>query len=244
MEFQYKHINSFDNLHFNLDLIKNILQPTYDKVIVIPTYNRKDILKKTLDSFVKTKLDNNTLLIIIDDNSNEETQQFIKNYDIYNVFTIKLFKKENKCMYDSFVMGFDYAIQNYPSIKYLITLDSDTIHKPNWLEKEIQLFKRFNDNNILLTGFNTNNHKTKKYFNDYSEKHTIGGINILFHKNYYINYGREAFIHHKRDWDWGFCGISKKYKYKIICTKPSVIQHIGDIGLNSNKGKYDKANDF
>jgi glycosyltransferase involved in cell wall biosynthesis len=235
-------INDFNSLHSSLDILISIINNNYKFAIVIPTYNRLDMIKKTLDSLFKTNLQN-TLLFIIDDNSNKETKDFIKEYNCL-IHTVKLFKKENKLMHDSFVMGFDNAIKNYPSIEYLITLDSDTIHKPNWLLKLHELYNTINNKNSIITGFNTLNHKITKSFKNYHMKHSIGGINMFFHKDFYIEHIRPILISVKKGWDWQVVFHCWNKEFRMYCTKPSVIQHIGNIGLHSKNGKYDKANDF
>jgi glycosyltransferase involved in cell wall biosynthesis len=235
-------IHNFNSLYSSLDYLSNLLNNNYKFAIVIPTYNRLDMIKKTFDSLIKTNL-KNTLLFIIDDNSNKETQDFIKKYEFFSINTIKIFKKENKKMYDSFVMGFDNAIKNYPSIEYLITLDSDTIHKTHWLDELYKIYKQVNED-CIITGFNTSNHKIQKTFKDYYLKESMGGVNMFFHKDLYIKYFRDILIRFKLEWDIYMSAFKKKYNYKLYCTKPSVIQHIGDIGLNSKKSKYDKAMDY
>jgi len=236
-------INDFNSLHSSLDILISIINNNYKFAIVIPTYNRLDMIKKTLDSLFKTKLQN-TLLIIIDDASNKETQDLIKNYNCL-IPTIKFFKKENKCMYDSFVMGFDHVIEYYPSIEYLITLDSDTIHKENWLIKLYELYNIVNNKNCIVTGFNTtSHHKIQKSFPNYHIKKSIGGINMFMNKNLYINHIKQILISGKKDWDWAVVRYFEKKKFTFYCTKPSVIQHIGDIGMHSNPKKYDRALDF
>ena len=53
-----------------------------------------------------------------------------------------------------------------------------------------------------------------------------------------------------RDWwnrglDWEICYGLKRNNGRIFCTKPSIVDHIGEIGDNSGgKDKYDKAIDY
>jgi hypothetical protein len=50
-------INDFNSLHSSLDRLISIINNNYKFAIVIPTYNRLDMIKKTLDSlFTPLKL--------------------------------------------------------------------------------------------------------------------------------------------------------------------------------------------
>lgn len=230
----------FKYVDVNVDNISNI-----DTCIVIPCYNRKDYIEKTFDSLTQTGLES-AMIIIIDDASNNDVFEFIKNYHFKDIPVIKLCKYKNSGMYSSFVIGFDIAVDN--NMKYLITLDSDTIHKKDWLQKIKKLYTDYIHlyDPLLITGFNTRNHQTLNKNNDFVMKNTIGGINMLFDKDMYVKDIRNIFINSKNGWDWAVANLYKidKNKTHILCTVPSVIQHIGSNGLNSKNNRYDKAIDF
>ena len=48
----------------------------------------------------------------------------------------------------------------------------------------------------------------------------------------------------KSGWDWIVVYKANELNIPLIATKPSVIQHIGITGMNSNKQKYDYAEDY
>lgn len=230
----------FKYIDVNVDNITNI-----DTCIVIPCYNRKDYIEKTFNSLSQTDLES-VMIIIIDDASNNDVFEYIKNYNFKDIPVIKLCKYKNSGMYSSYVIGFDIAVSN--NMKYLITLDSDTIHKKDWLK---QIKKLYIDNinvlnPLLITGFNTRNHQTLSKNNNYVMKKTIGGVNMLFDLDMYVKDIRNIFIDKKNAWDWAVCDLFKidNKKTHILCTVPSVIQHIGSNGLNSKNNRYDKAIDF
>ncbi len=89
-------------------------------------------VKKCLESLKKyTK---NYELIIVDNNSNKETKEYLENIDWLD-FTL-ITNKEN--------IGFGYGNNQGIKIakcKYICFLNSDTIVTPNWLAKLIQCFK-------------------------------------------------------------------------------------------------------
>lgn len=60
----------------------------YKLSIIIPTYNREEYIKKTIDSVINQTIGfENIELIIIDDNSKDNTQQIINEY-AKNILTL------------------------------------------------------------------------------------------------------------------------------------------------------------
>ncbi len=96
---------------------------------------------KTLNAYT-----NNYELIIVDNGSNKETKEFIKNLDWFDYTLIT--NKENK--------GFSYG--NNQAIKiakydYICFLNSDTLLTPNWLGKLMKGFKYHKD--VAMVGPST-----------------------------------------------------------------------------------------
>jgi hypothetical protein len=71
---------------------------------------------------------------------------------------------------------------------------------------------------------------------------------MFFNKNVYKIINDNVFKNNKNKnfyWDFEVCDLANKMNIKIVVTKPSVIQHIGNVGLNSNLDTgYDIAEDF
>ena len=59
-------------------------------------------------------------------------------------------------------------------------------------------------------------------------------------------YFHKSLINQIKNWwdngyyDWAVVEGLKKDGGRIFCTKPSIIEHIGKIGYNSNENSYDK----
>ena len=121
----------FNNL-FDHHSLKDYIR--HDRVsIVIPVYNALDYLKKCIDSLVK--FTQNYELIIIDNNSNEETKQYLNELKVTLGFKLQT-NKENK--------GFSYACNQgikLSGCNYICFLNSDTVLTPNWLGKMMRGFK-------------------------------------------------------------------------------------------------------
>jgi hypothetical protein len=180
-----------------------------------------------------------------------KVRKLIEEYENKNTTLIKIYKNKHGNMFDSILTGFD-LLSTF--CDYLMTIDSDTIHKKDWIIKSLDTYNNvYNDvkhNNILLSGFNTTNLGTHKVINEknkYVIKSTVGGCHMFIHSDIYYKYIRHALISHK--WDTNITNIMKNvYDSIIVTTKPSVIEHIGfkSSGHRNNdiEGKYDIAVDF
>lgn len=232
----------------NIDL--EITDPSIDRIysnakniegeigIVLPTYNRPEYLEITLSSLAVSNL-SNCVLVMIDDNSDDDTIDIIKQFDM-DIPTIKVFKNKNKNMYHSLILGWE--ILNKLGCTYFCNIDADVMVRPDWIGTLVSTYNLF-DNKILLTGFNTtkNGHDNIDETDSYYEKLTVGGVNLFFHKDRYEEFKP---IMTDRMWDYNLSYYCKNNNIKLISTKPSVVQHIGYYGLNANPDNFDYAYDF
>ena len=213
-------------------------------LFLMRNYNRPEYLKNTLSHLDNSDVDICFKKIIYDDASNDKEvlkilNNYKKKYDI--IFNSKNYKQK------SMVKFLDIIKKKYDNIEYdfICYLDNDAIVKKNFIKKNIEIFdqikkeQKLSDNKILLTGFNTNNHKILKSFDNYHIKKSIGGIHMFFHKSLLKNI--------KKWWDykedWGIVEKIKKEGGLIFCTRPSVVEHIGSKGYNT-KYRFDKSDDF
>ena len=246
--------------------------------IVVPCFGRYEYVKKCFDSLFKTILgtlyknkhkqddiDNSSsqiidaseiVLVIVDESLTKEqsydkikTNNMIKEYK-FGFPTIKIFKNKHGNMFDSFLVGCDLLM---PYCEYMMNLDSDTIHKNDWINTTMNIFYKLEqkhpNKNILLSGFNTINegrHKIIKEFDNYYLKSSVGGCHLCFKTSLYKSLLRYVIISYK--WDTNIHDIVNKHDGVIACTKPSVINHIGDTSSghrkNVNGEKADKSIDF
>jgi glycosyltransferase involved in cell wall biosynthesis len=204
--------------------------------IVITTYNRPALLKKTLQDFDKTELPDNIeqgCVIIIDDASQDlETIKIINEYKLTfpaNWSLIKIFHSTNGGMYTSLNEGFDLLTSK--GFETLCNLDGDILLKTYWLKAIVRLYDKFKHENII-TGFNFNPQLVIEKYNHtddgYMLKMATGGINYIFSKENYYKYVRPAF-EYKNFWDSHVSDNHFKDKKMFVCASPSVIQHHIDI---------------
>jgi hypothetical protein len=228
---------------YTYNIPKIVIKDKINIGIVIPCFSRKDYLEQFLNSIKDSDLSGCILLFMdesISDNCpNPITQDRIEVHNTISSFmnniqeneseftgsAIHITKKYHSNMFDSILHGFD-ILQNY--CKFLMTIDSDTIMKHNWISKLLKTVKNIGyEKKYILSGFNTTNTKRHLILHDndkYYEKSTIGGCHIMFDVKYYSEL-RCTLNSHK--WDTNIVQHAKKLKYNIYVTKPSVIDHIG-----------------
>ena len=107
--------------------------------VILPTFNEGghivNLIKKIQNVFKKSKCKYE--IIIIDDNSNDNTQINIKK-KIYSSF-VKLFvRKKNRSLVDSINEGILRS-----SNHYIIWLDADFQHPPHYIKKFIKYSKKY-----------------------------------------------------------------------------------------------------
>ena len=136
--------------------------------VVIPSYNRKDFLKRSIDSAInqtKKPLE----VIVVDDGSTDGTETMIKSdYDF-----VKFIKQKNKGVSAARNIGIKVSIG-----EWICFLDSDDEWKKDKLEKQINAvksnpsYKFFNSNEIWIkNGLRINQKKKhKKYGGDIFDK--------------------------------------------------------------------------
>lgn len=238
---------NYGKIEFN-----NISKDNYKYGIVVPFYSRNIVVQKFLESLKNTNL-SETLVIFIDESMtkdiNQDHKEVNKSVSQFNLSTplIKIFKNKHGNMFDSILYGLD-LLYNY--CDFLSTIDSDTIHKKNWLNKIYQSWYQCNqdypNHNILVSGFNVESkrHSIIEKKEKYILKNSVGGCHMFFKKDLYLTYIRKCLISHK--WDTNIITSLRESKHKIITTNPSVIQHIGNITSVGRKDQitYDYAKDY
>jgi GT2 family glycosyltransferase len=214
--------------------------------IVITARNRAELTLNLLECLKKSYFPAQGAMMIYVDDCSTETDSIdildnLQNY-FYEVYRER--NAERLGVAKSLQRGLDTACDIF-DCDILINLDNDTLVKPDWLFKLLDLHKRFPD--AVVTGFNTLScdlgtgnprHPIIKEYDDYVKKKSIGGINMVFSKETYLNHIRPC-LDMKGHWDWNVCQRGLDF----YCTKPSVIQHTG-IKEGMNMNNPDIAHDY
>ncbi len=212
--------------------------------LVITTWNRANYLQRSFTSLKASDL-RETLIVIVDDASDqEETLSLVRTFSIPGVPIIKIFKKDRDefNVHRSLRMGWDLLLEKY-SCKYLCNLDSDALVAKEWMGLMIQLYSRLSVERgpFILTGFNAYNHIVLEHDKDYCIKKTIGGINMFFDEFIYKDIVLPSLDYL---WDDKVVQLMNAKAYPMICSTPSLIQHIGKTGQWSSPKMYDISIDF
>lgn len=119
--------------------IQNVWQENMPKIsICIPTYNRSDLLKKTLISVSRQTIKPYEV-IVVDNCSKDNTEEVVKNFKeiIYykNRYNLGMIENWNRCI-------------ELATGVFLVLLHSDDVISPKWYEEWQRLINLYNNNTI------------------------------------------------------------------------------------------------
>ncbi len=209
-------------------------------VLGITTYNRSSILEKSIISLRNSNLPDNCVIRVYDDYSKEFSADDLKKL-IPEVALINVQKSNvgSDCniwtMYNNFV-------KTYQSGDILINCDSDLIYSENWIQNALPLFDKTDG---VMSVFNSPTHGIEgSDQGELIEKKDIGSAGTVFSwevLNKIIEKFNEPF-HGSFDYAW--CRYLRENGIRILCTKKSLVQHIGIVGYNSDLSKFDYGMEF
>lgn len=150
--------------------------------IVIPTYNRANLLPETIETILSQSY-SNFEIIIVDDGSKDNTSEVI-NSKYGNNNLVKYFKKENEERGRARNFGFEKSAGDY-----VIYFDSDDFMLPNHLEVLNHYINKLNSPKFIATKHLLIDAKGKKSYNQaktlkegwYNYKHLIKGNWLASH---------------------------------------------------------------
>ena len=178
--------------------------------IILPNYNSSKFIIKTIKSILKQTY-KNWKLIIVDDYSNKETKDVLRQFLKENKIKIYWLKKNRGAGYCR-----NYAIKKSNS-PYLAFIDSDDIWKKDKLKKQINFMKK-NNNSFSYTNYVTFGDKYKKVkspsklnFSDFIKNTSIATSTMMIERKKIRNI---KFTETEICEDYYFkCKLLKKVKY-------------------------------
>ncbi len=218
--------------------------------IIILTYNQLDVATKPcIESLYKYTDVKDFELIVVDNNSNDGTQEYLKelksNYDNVKI----ILNEENK----GFPAGNNQGIKVADG-EFIVLLNNDTLLTPNWLNS---LIKKFDiDERAGLVGpisnsvgneqcvylenlaeynyLNITEEYVKKHKNTYFETKLLGFFCVAIKKEVIekIGYLEEAFTTGTYE-DNDFCLRAQKNGYKLLIAEDSFVYHKGSISFKT-----------
>lgn len=204
------------------------------------TYIKKSFLQKNQTFHRQISQRVQTYKIPIDTG----TVAVIEAFDM-NIPIIKIYKNQHKNMFDSLRAAFDLLIDLY-QVRYLVNIDSDTIHTADWLTALFRAYLELNhklaNGPLVLSGFNADKKKDLFVLDNYVVKSNLGGINLFFDTQTYMQYMRDTLVN--VGWDIQLSKIIRRQNGSLVTLYNSVIQHIGTEGMWSSHENYDYSSTF
>ena len=218
----------------------------YDVGLVVPVFNRFNYVNKFLKSVAKSDLSDSIVAFADDVSDDERVVTVIGDFqhkDADCVVVRRLHRDSyhlTKTLHDNLSFTIKYLFYQR-HCKYVCIIDSDTVVKPYWLKrlKEVYAREKLSDP-MIVSGFNTINHPVIEKHQDYYHKKSLGGVNMFFDKDTY----KKVFVPISPYWDEAINHRMSINQYPRLCTRPSVVQHMGYKGTFSFLLKVDIAYDY
>lgn len=198
-----------------------------DIVFVMTTYDRVKILRQTVDSWNKSLLLPDRMLVF-DDVSNEGKAI---SREIGRMSNASLITGDKHLGCDGNNVS---AVTTPEGCKAIMVIDSDTTFAVNWLIEAYRAWEKIKDvpEIAAITLFNTDTHKTVEYDGEQIDglvyKESVGGFGTIYKKDIIDNVFSEKPEKNKQgSWDHKIIDYVKKNGLKFCCTKKSYLQHIG-----------------
>ncbi len=218
--------------------------------LVIATWNRPAYLRRMLDHLSASDLTHTIVAIVDDASSSEETRRLVRDFSMDATPVVKIFRMRRRgyAVDEALRDGWDLLADEY-GCRLLANVDPDTIMKPDWLQRLVELFdrERARQGPLIVTGFNSRAHGTIREDEDFWVKSSIGGLNMLFDAALYRDVVRPNLRYEPMSevgWDWYVVAAMRARGYPFLCLRPSRVQHIGEVGRFSRLGNHDVADDY
>ncbi len=211
--------------------------------VLLSTYNNEKTIKDSIASILEQTYKNFELLII-DDGSEDNTLQICKSFSDSR---IKLFKNDSN-------IGLTKSlnkVSQYATGKYLARQDGDDISLNNRLQKQIAVFNKFDNLDIVTSRayIKNSNRIIPKYRNYISYKILINYLNPFIHGTLMIkndsfiklNRYNENFIY-AQDYKLFYDAIKLNMKIKVISEPIYILNLENNISSNRREDQQYYAN--
>ena len=208
-------------------------------VLGITTYNRLDILKKSIMSLKSSKLPKNCKFRIYDDRSTDYGIDQLK--EIFPEAEVIYIQNSNRGSDGNIWTMYNDFVQRNHAGDIFVNCDSDLIYRNDWLYNAVESLKKTDG---ILSVFNTSSHHSIEDIGEFIEKEDIGSAGTLF--EYEIV---RLIIDRFPDiclsaFDYKWCTFLKEKGIRLFCTRRSLVQHIGIDGFNSDISSFDFGTGF
>lgn len=185
--------------------------------VIIPNYNRKHLLSRTIDSVLNQSY-TNIEIIIIDDNSSDGSKKMIEDYSQKHENIVCRFLSQNKGANFCRNLGVELS-----DGKYIAFLDSDDIFLPSKLEEQMKVFRKNENVGIVFTDYSINGKVVSNHEEGYIQlediifRNTMGGFSTcVVSKSIFRNVGGlDERLPSCQDWDFYLKVLNEKVGYYL-----------------------------
>ena len=211
--------------------------------IIIPAHNEAQFIGLTLESLVNQSL-LPSKIIVVDDNSTDETAAIVRNYAEKHDF-ISLVTKQSDAIHlpgskviQAFQEGLKHVDQSYDSIA---KFDADLIFPSNYIETIIKHFD--SDEKIGMVGGFCYIKKNEDWIlENLTDKDHIRGALKAYRKATFKQIGR---LKPAMGWDTVDELLCKFYNWKVVTDESLHVKHLKPTGANYNKtARYKQGEAF
>ena len=213
--------------------------------IIIPTYNRTDLISRAISSVLNQTF-KNFEVIIIDDGSTDNTENVVKSFNDSRIKYIK--NKKNVGAAVTRNIGIKAA-----KGKFIAFQDSDDEWLPEKLKRQVKVLAACQENNVIYTGFWRIKDKKKTYIPLSRVKQKEGSIHKELLKGNFISTQtilakKECFekvgvfdenLPRFQDWEL-VLRLSKHYDFKFI-DEPLVLCYFTPKSISTDSDAFLKA---
>lgn len=212
-------------------------------ILLIPCYNEALYLSKTIDSIINQSI-LPSQVIIVDDNSTDETPEIIKNYTTtYSWITGVHKKSENIHLPGSKVIqAFHHGLPHInTSYDIIVKVDADLIFPLNYFETIINHFKS-NSKLGMAGGFAYIEENGNWILENLTDKDHIRGAFKAYRKECYQEIGG---LKPAMGWDTLDELLCKFYNWEIKTDESLIVKHLKPTGKQYNKkARYKQGEAF
>jgi len=217
--------------------------------ILLTTFNRSKYLKKSVESLLKSDLGDSTIHIYDDSSEEPKTLSILESLKSHPQIKTSFNKLNLGCDLNITLSARD--IIEKTGCEYIITTDSDTIYNKNWLNflKGQFLKPGITDFAAAISLFNAPAHPVAGVFDDdLNVKESIGGMTVAVRSSYFFDMDESTDTLNKPwfCWDWEVVYAAQEKGELLLCSKTSMVSHIGKYGAHSRgaDGGWDQCEDF
>ena len=114
-------------------------------LVVTPTYNEIENIKKLIPALLSLREDINVL--VVDDNSPDGTGDYVDAYSKENNRVFVLRRPGKMGLGTAYIDGFKWALKQTPSFDYIIQMDADFSHEP---AKILEFLEKLSDYDVVV----------------------------------------------------------------------------------------------